>query len=113
MKKVEAIIRQEKLNDVLDELNRHQIYGVTVTPVMGCGLQKGRKQYYRGNEFTINLLPKMKLELVVKDYWVEEVIEVIKNVARTGKIGDGKIFIYNVEDAYRIRTEERGEDAIV
>ncbi len=113
MKKVEAIIRQSKLDDLLNELNRHQIYGLTATPVMGCGRQKGRTQYYRGSELTVNLHPKMKVELVVKDSWVNEVVEAIIKIARTGEIGDGKIFIYTVEDAYRIRTDERGEDAIV
>lgn len=113
MKKVEAIIRQEKLTDVLDELNRHQIYGVTVTQVMGCGLQKGKTRFYRGNECTINLHPKSKLELVVKDAWVEEIIEVIIKITRTGEIGDGKIFISSVEDARRIRTGQSGEDALV
>lgn len=113
MKMVEAIIRQNKMNEVLDELNRHQIYGVTVTQVMGCGLQKGKTQFYRGNECTINLHPKTKLEIVVKDSWVNEVVNAIVNVAKTGQIGDGKIFIRDVEDACRIRTGERGEDALV
>ncbi|MFZ5989118.1 MAG: P-II family nitrogen regulator [Bacillota bacterium] len=112
MKKIEAIIRQEKLNDVLDELNRHQIYGVTVTQVTGCGKQKGVKRYYRGTEYCVNLIPKYKLEMVVKDSWVEEIIEVITLTAKTGEIGDGKIFVYNVESAYRIRTGERDEDAL-
>ena len=113
MKMVEAIVRQSKINDVLDELNRHQIFGVTVTPIMGCGLQKGKTQYYRGNECTVNLHPKTRIEIAVKDSWVDEVVEVITKKAITGEIGDGKIFIRNVEDAYRIRTGERGEDALV
>lgn len=113
MKKIEAIIRQSKMNEVLDELNRHQVYGVTVTQVMGCGRQKGRTQYYRGNEHISNLHPKTKIEIVVKDSWVEQTVEAVIKAARTGEIGDGKIFIYNVEDAYRIRTDERGEDALV
>lgn len=113
MKKIEAIVRPGKLNDLLDELNKHQIYGVTVTQVMGCGLQGGRTQYYRGNKYSINLLPKTKLEIVVKDSWVQEIIDVIIKVARTGEIGDGKIFIYNMEDAYRIRTGQKGESALV
>ncbi len=112
MKMIEAIIRQTKVSKVLDELNRHQIFGVTVTPVMGCGLQKGKTQYYRGNECTIDLLPKLKIEIVVKDYWVDEVTEAIMKVAMTGQIGDGKIFIHNVEEAYRIRTGERDDDAL-
>jgi nitrogen regulatory protein P-II 1 len=113
MKKIEIIIRQNKMNEVLDELNRHQVYGVTVTQVMGCGLQKGRTQHYRGNECIINLHPKTKLEIVVKDTWVDEIVKAVIKVARTGEIGDGKIFIYNIEDAYRIRTDDRGEDALI
>lgn len=113
MKMVEAIIRQNKLNDVLDELNRHQIYGITVTQVVGCGLQKDITQFYRGNECTINLHAKTKLEIVVKDSWVDEVVEAVIKAARTGQVGDGKIFIFNIEEAYRIRTGEHGEDALV
>jgi len=113
MKMIEAIIRQTKVSGVLDELSRHQIFGVTVTQVMGCGLQKGKTQYYRGNECTINLHPKSKIEIVVKDSWVDEVVEAIIKVAKTGEIGDGKIFIRNVEDGFRIRTSERGDDALV
>lgn len=101
------------MQEVLDALNRHQVYGVTVTQVMGCGLQKGMTRYYRGNECTINLHPKTKLEIVVKDIWVDEIVDAIIKTARTGEVGDGKIFIYNIEDAYRIRTEDRGEDALV
>lgn len=113
LKKIEAIVRQSKMSEVLDELNRQQVYGVTVTQVMGCGKQKGRVQHYRGSEHIINLHPKSKLEIVVKDSWVEQIIEAIIKVANTGEIGDGKIFIHNVEDAVRIRTGERGEDALV
>ena len=113
MKKIEAIIRQNKLDEVMNELNRHQFFGLTVTPVMGCGLQGGKTRFYRGNEYRVNLLPKMKLEIVVKDLWVEEVVEAVKKTAWTGEIGDGKIFIIDVENAFRIRTEDSGEDAIV
>lgn len=112
MKKIEAIIRQSKLEEVLNELNRHQFFGVTVTQVMGSGLQKGKVQFYRGNKCTINLNPKSKLEIVAKDSWVNEIVEAITKVAKTGEIGDGKIFVYNVEEAYRIRTGEWGEDAL-
>ena len=101
------------MDEVLDELNRHQVYGVTVTQVTGCGRQKGRTQYYRGNEQVINLHPKTKIEIVVKDSWVDQIVEAVIKAARTGEVGDGKIFIYNVEDAFRIRTDERGEDALV
>lgn len=113
MKKIEAIIRQSKLEEVIEELNRHQIYGMTVTQVMGCGRQKGRIQCYRGNEYNVNLHPKIKLEMVVKENWVEEIVQAVMKIANTGKIGDGKIFIYSVEDACRIRTGERGTDAIL
>ncbi len=113
MKKIEAIIRPDKLYEVLEELNRHQIFGVTVTQVMGCGLQGGRTRYYRGNKYTTNLIPKTKIEIVVKDSWVNEIVEAITQISRTGEIGDGKIFIYNIDDALRIRTDDRGEDALV
>jgi len=97
----------------MDELNRHQFFGMTVTPVMGCGRQAGQTRHYRGSEYKINLLPKMKVEIIVKDSWVNEVVETIRKAAHTGEVGDGKIFIVNVEDAFRIRTYEKGEDAIV
>ncbi|MCR4437053.1 MAG: P-II family nitrogen regulator [Clostridiales bacterium] len=113
MKKIEAIIRQSKLDEVLDELNRHQIFGVTVTQVQGCGLQGGKTQYYRGNKYTMKLNPKTKLEIVVKDQWVDEIIQAIIKTARTGDIGDGKIFVYSIDESYRIRTGEKGEGALI
>lgn len=112
MKKIECIIRPEKLEEVKDALNQLGIKGMTVSQVMGCGLQKGKTEYYRGVEININLLPKIKLELIVKDNEVDRIVDIIIKVARSGKIGDGKIFIYNVEDAVRIRTGEKGESAI-
>lgn len=112
MKKIECIIRPEKLEEVKDALNQLGIKGMTVSQVMGCGLQKGRTEYYRGVEININLLPKVKIELIVKDSEVDRIINTIVKVARSGKIGDGKIFIYNVENAVRIRTGEQGETAI-
>lgn len=112
MKKIECIIRPEKLEEVKDALNKLGIKGMTVSQVMGCGLQKGKTEYYRGVEININLLPKIKLELVVKDSEVDRIVDTIVKIARSGKIGDGKIFIYNVEDAVRIRTGEKGESAI-
>ncbi len=112
MKKIEAIVRPSKLNDILEELNRHHIFGVTATHVMGCGLQGGRTQYYRGSKYTVNLLPKIKIEIVVKDSWVDEIVDAIIKVSRTGEIGDGKIFVYNIEDSQRIRTGEKGEAAL-
>lgn len=112
MKKIEAIIRPGKLEDIKDSLNKFNIQGLTISQVMGCGLQKGRKEIYRGTEVTLNLLPKIKIEIIVKDDAVEEIIRLISSEAKTGEVGDGKIFIYDVEDAVRIRTGERGEVAI-
>lgn len=112
MKKIEAVIRSGKLEEVLDQLKRHQIYGVTVTQAMGCGRQEGKTKYYRGTKISLGLFQRVKLELVVKDSWVDEVITVISETAHTGEIGDGKIFVYNVEQAYRIRNGDMGEDAI-
>ncbi|ADH61037.1 nitrogen regulatory protein P-II [Thermoanaerobacter mathranii subsp. mathranii str. A3] len=112
MKKIECIIRPEKLEEVKDTLNQLGIKGMTVSQVMGCGLQKGKTEYYRGVAININLLPKIKLELIVKDSEVDRIVDTIIKAARSGNIGDGKIFIYNVEDAVRIRTGEKGESAI-
>lgn len=112
MKKIEAIIRPGKLEEIKDALNKFNVHGITVSQVMGCGLQKGRKEFFRGNEVTLNLLPKIKIEIVTKDGYVEDIIRLITEEARTGEVGDGKIFIYDVEDAVKIRTGERGESAI-
>ena len=112
MKKIEAVIRPEKLEDVKDALGKYGIHGMTVTQVVGCGLQKGRVGVYRGHEYSINLLPKLKIEIVLMDCQVEDVVEIISNTARTGAVGDGKIFIFPVENAHRIRTGESGNDAI-
>jgi Nitrogen regulatory protein PII len=112
MKKVEAIIRPGKLEDIKEALNNYNINGLTISQVMGCGLQKGRKEYYRGTEVTMNLLPKIKIEAVIKDVDLEEVVNIISRAAKTGEVGDGKIFIYNVEETIRIRTGERGEKAV-
>lgn len=112
MKKIEAVIRPEKLEEVKDNLNRYGIHGMTVTQVLGCGLQKGRIGVYRGHEYSINLLPKVKIEVVVQDRKIEEVVEVITRAARTGAIGDGKIFIFPLENAIRIRTGESGDEAL-
>lgn len=112
MKKVEAIIRPSKLDEIKEALGKFGIHGMNVTEVIGCGLQKGKKEVYRGTEYTIDLLPKIKIEIVIKDKWVDEVIRIIINTARTGEIGDGKIFVYSVENAVRIRTGEGGEEAI-
>ncbi|MDP4180333.1 MAG: P-II family nitrogen regulator [Bacillota bacterium] len=112
MKKIEAVIRPGKLEEIKEALNKFNVHGLTISQVMGCGLQKGRKEYYRGTEITLNLLPKVKIEIIAKDDHVEEIIRLISQEAKTGEVGDGKIFIYNVEDAVRIRTGERGEAAI-
>ena len=112
MKKLEVIIRPEKLEDVKELLNNSGIYGMTVSMVSGCGLQKGRKEVYRGTEYTINLLPKVKVEIVVKDAIVEELLDSLVMKVKTGQVGDGKIFVYDVQDAVKIRTGERGENAI-
>jgi nitrogen regulatory protein PII len=112
MKKIESIIRTSKLSEVRNALNKYDIKGLTVSQVMGCGRQKGHKEYYRGSVVNINFLPKVKIEIVTKDKYVDEIIELISSVARTGEIGDGKIFVFDIEDAYRIRTGERGEDAL-
>lgn len=112
MKKVEAIIKPFKLDEVKDALQEIDIQGITVTEVKGYGRQKGHTELYRGAEYVVDFVPKIKLELVLEDERVEQVVDTIIQTAKTGKIGDGKIFITPVEDAIRIRTEERGEDAI-
>jgi nitrogen regulatory protein P-II 1 len=110
--KIECILRPGKLENVKDALNEYGIHGMTVTQVIGCGLQKGRTEVYRGTEYSINLLPKIKLEMVIPDTNVSDVIKIISDTARTGEIGDGKIFTYRVDNAIRIRTGETGEEAI-
>lgn len=112
MKKIEAIIKPFKLDEVKDQLNEKGAFGITVTEVKGFGRQKGHTELYRGAEYVVDFLPKTKLEIVVKDDQLEEIIEVITKAAQTGKIGDGKIFVSELLDVIRIRTEERGEDAI-
>nr|WP_319487446.1 P-II family nitrogen regulator [uncultured Caproiciproducens sp.] len=112
MKKVELIIRPEKLEEVKEIFNELQIYGMTVAMVSGCGRQKGRKKVYRGTEFSLNLLPKIKIETVVHDSVVDALIAQVTEKIKTGEVGDGKIFVYNVEQAVKIRTSESGDDAI-
>ena len=112
MKKIEAIIKPFKLDEVKDALSQIGIKGNTVTEVKGFGRQKGHTELYRGAEYVVDFLPKIKLEVVINDDMVEKVIQTIVNTARTGRIGDGKIFVTNVDDVVRIRTGERGEDEI-
>lgn len=112
MKKIEAIVRPGKLEDIKEALNKYNVQGLTISQVMGCGHQKGRKEFYRGTEVTMNLLPKIKLEIIIKDESLEDVLDIITKEAKTGEVGDGKIFIYNIENAIRIRTGEKGEAAI-
>ncbi|MEK6679240.1 MAG: P-II family nitrogen regulator [Nitrospirota bacterium] len=112
MKKIEAIIKPFKLDDVKDALNEAGIHGMTVTEVKGFGRQKGHTELYRGAEYVVEFLPKIKIEAIVSDEDVEKVIETILKTARTGNIGDGKIFVYDIKDVIRIRTGERGKEAI-
>ena len=115
MKMVVAIIRPEKLEAVQAALNEHDVYLMTVSDVRGCGRQRGFTEVYRGTEFVVRLLPKLKIEIAVNDAFVEATVEAIVHAARTeetGKIGDGKIFVLDLEDCVRIRTGERGPEAI-
>lgn len=112
MKKIEAIIKPFKMDDVREALAEVGIAGMTVSEVKGFGRQKGHTELYRGAEYQVDFLPKIKIEMVLADDLVEQAIEAIQNSAKTGKIGDGKIFVYNVDHAIRIRTGEHDEDAI-
>ncbi len=112
MKKIEAIIKPFKLEEVKESLNGLGIQGMTVSEVKGFGRQKGHTELYRGAEYIVDFLPKVKIEVVVKDDLVAKVIEAVTKAARTGRIGDGKIFVLPVEDVIRIRTGETGEEAI-
>src|SRR6476659_3655149 len=112
VKKIEAIIKPFKLDDVKDALHDVGVSGITVVEVKGFGRQKGHTELYRGAEYVIDFLPKVKVEVVVEDSLVDNVVEAIENAARTGRIGDGKIFVIDVSQAIRIRTGDRGADAI-
>ena len=112
MKKIEAIIKPFKLDDVKEALNEIGIQGMTISEVKGYGRQKGHKEIYRGAEYVVDFIPKIKIEIVVQSDWVDKVIDTIKNAALTGKLGDGKIFVTNIEEAVRVRTGETGGDAI-
>jgi len=112
MKKIEAIIRPFKLDDVREALMEIGVKGMTLTEVKGYGRQKGHTEVYRGSEYKIDFLPKIKMEIIAKDSLVDRIVDTIVKVGKTGQVGDGKIFICPVEDVIRIRTEESGEDAI-
>jgi nitrogen regulatory protein P-II 1 len=112
MKKIEVIIKPFKLNEVKDALHEVGLMGMTVSEVKGFGRQKGHKEIYRGSEYEVDFLPKIKLEMIVPDHMVAPAMEAVLKSAKTGKIGDGKIFVLPVEEVVRIRTEERGQAAV-
>lgn len=112
MKKVEAYIRPYKLDEIQDALNEAGFAGLSVSEIKGYGRQKGHKEIYRGTEYNINFVPKIKIELICPDHQLDKAIEIIENIARTGQVGDGKIFISSIDDAIRIRTGESGESAL-
>ncbi len=113
MAKIEIITRPEKLEALKEGMNKIGVTGMTVSQVVGYGLQKGHREFYRGTEYDVTLLPKVKVEIVVCEVPVEKVIETAKTVCRTGNVGDGKIFVYGIDNAVRIRTGEEGERAIM
>ncbi|MCI8469406.1 MAG: P-II family nitrogen regulator [Eggerthellaceae bacterium] len=112
MKKITAIVRPEKLEPLKDALFAAEVSGMTISQVNGCGSQHGWKEYYRGTEVMLNMVPKVKFDIVVDDDEVDGLVEVIQDTARTGEVGDGKIFIFPVDEVIRIRTGERGDDAV-
>ncbi|MHC1760856.1 MAG: P-II family nitrogen regulator [Negativicutes bacterium] len=113
MTKIEIITRPEKLEALKEGMNQIGVTGMTVTQVLGYGLQKGHREVYRGTEYAVNLVPKVKIEIVVCEVPVKKVIETAKTVCRTGHVGDGKIFVYSIDNAVRIRTGEEGDQAII
>ena len=112
MKKIEAIVKPFKMEDVKEALSEVGVEGMTVSEVKGFGRQKGHTEIYRGSEYTVDFLPKVKFEIVISDDRVQRAVDAIVQAAKTGKIGDGKVFVMPIEEAIRIRTEERGEAAI-
>ena len=112
MKKIEAIIKPHKLDDVKEAINALGVQGMTVSDVRGYGRQKGHTEIYRGAEYQINYVPKVKIEVAVRDDLADRTVEIIRDAARSGKIGDGKIFVIDLKDAVRIRTGEAGDDAL-
>jgi len=112
MKKIEAIVKPFKLDDVKEALNEIGIQGMTISEVKGYGRQKGHKEIYRGAEYVVDFIPKVKIEIIVDTDRADQVVEAIQKAANTGKIGDGKIFVFSIEEVIRVRTGERGNDAI-
>jgi nitrogen regulatory protein P-II 1 len=112
MKKIEAIIKPFKLQEVKEALNELGIQGMTVTEVKGFGRQKGHKEIYRGSEYTVDFLPKIKIDTVLPDDQIQAAVEAIIKAAKTGKIGDGKVFVSTIDEAWRIRTDEQGDEAV-
>ena len=112
MKKIEAIVKPFKLDDVKEALNEIGIQGMTISEVKGYGRQKGHKEIYRGAEYVVDFIPKVKIEIIVDAERADQVVEAIQKAANTGKIGDGKIFVFSVEEVIRVRTGEKGADAI-
>lgn len=112
MKKIEAIVKPFKLDDVKEALNEIGIQGMTISEVKGYGRQKGHKEIYRGAEYVVDFIPKVKIEIIVDTERADQVVEAIQKAANTGKIGDGKIFVFAVEEVIRVRTGEKGKDAI-
>jgi nitrogen regulatory protein P-II 1 len=112
MKKIEAVVQPFKMEEVKEALKNIGVDGMTISEVRGHGRQKGHKEVYRGQEYNVDLLPKVKFELVIQDARLDEVVECVTNAARSGKIGDGKIFVYDVAEAIRIRNGDRGESAV-
>jgi nitrogen regulatory protein PII len=112
MKKIEAIIKPFRLEDVKSALAQLQIDGMTLTEVKGCGHQRGHTEIYQGSEYTMDFLPKLKIDLIVADSQVEAAVNAIINAAKTGKIGDGKVFVSTIDEVFRIRTGEKGEQAV-
>ena len=112
MKKIEAIIKPFKLQEVKEALNELGIQGMTVTEVKGFGRQKGHKEIYRGSEYTVDFLPKVRIDTVLPDDQIKPAVEAIMKAAKTGKIGDGKVFVSTIDEAWRIRTEEQGDEAV-
>ena len=112
MKRIAAVVRPEKLEPLKEALFQAKISGMTIYQVHGCGNQHGWKEYFRGSEVFLNMIPKVKFEIIVEDSWVDEIVDVIVNIARTGEVGDGKIFISSIDSVVRVRTGEKDEAAV-